>query len=211
MQGRRHESEPRCGCDPTDLRCAALAVRQLSQDRARELAEEIWARSTGSRLPASPSSDPRRSRPGASAFAAYRRYRQLERAAWRPGWASLDHLVVGGTGVWLIRSWRPSWPAALRRAISPKLALGSPAGMARGLREEAAAVADALAGATTVPVRALLCAPWWPWPASGWPVPEVQVTTPRRLADAVGGGSRVRGEEVDHAAARALEVLRPAA
>jgi hypothetical protein len=298
MQGKRHESQPACRCDRTDLRCAALTVRQLSQDRVRELAEEIWARSTGGRPPASHILDPRRSRPGASAFAAYRRYRQLERAArrlgwgwragaagaaaaaagvligrslgpwlgwwtgllvalltgwrlrfrpsaaargWRrrvrmqrrsagmlaalerdgylrlhdvtlPGWpASLDHLVVGWTGVWLIRSWQPTWPAALRKAISPKLALGSPAGMARGLRDEAAAVADALAGATNLPVRALLCGHGWPWPAAGWPVSEVQVTTPRRLADAVRGGSRVRGEVVDQAAARALEVLRPAA
>jgi hypothetical protein len=88
--------------------------------------------------------------------------------------------------------------------------LGSPAGMARGLRDEAAAVAAALAGATNLPVRALLCGHGWPWPAAGWPVSEVQVTTPRRLADAVRGGSRVRGEVVDQATARALEVLRPA-
>jgi len=69
MQGKRHESEPACGCDRTDLRCAALTVRQLSQDRVHGLAEEIWTRSTGGRLPASPIPDPRRSRPGASAFA----------------------------------------------------------------------------------------------------------------------------------------------
>ena len=83
--------------------------------------------------------------------------------------------------------------------------------MARGLPEEAAAVADALAGATMLPVRALLCAHGWPWPVAGWPVREVQVTTPRRLADAIRGGPRVRREAVDQAAARALEVLRPAA
>jgi hypothetical protein len=35
--------------------------------------------------------------------------------------------------------------------------------------------------------------------------------TPRRLADAIRGGPRVRRGEVDQAAARALEVLRPAA
>jgi hypothetical protein len=297
MQGKRPESEPACGCDRTDLRCAALTVRQLSQDRVRELAEEIRARSTGGRPPASHIPDPRRSQPGASAFAAYRRYRQLERAAWRPGWgwragaaaaaapaacvligrslgprlgwwtallmalltgwlrlrpsaaargwrrrvrmqrrsagmlaalerdgylvlhdvtlpgwpASLDHLVIGWTRVWLIRSWRPTWPAALRKVISPRHAPGSSARLARGLREEAAAVADALAGATNLPVHALLCGQGGPWPAAGWPVSEVQVTTPRRLADAVRGGPRVRGEVVDQAAARALEVLRPAA
>jgi hypothetical protein len=54
MQSKRHEREPACGCDRTDLSCAALTVRQLSQDRVRELAEEIWARSTGGRLPVSP-------------------------------------------------------------------------------------------------------------------------------------------------------------
>jgi len=59
MHGRRHESEPRRGCDPADLRCAALTVRQLSQERVGQLAEEIWARSTGGRLPASPVPDPR--------------------------------------------------------------------------------------------------------------------------------------------------------
>ena len=299
MQGKRHESEPACGCDRTDLRCAALTVRQLSQDRVHGLAEEIWTRSTGGRLPASPIPDPRRSRPGASAFAAYRRYRQLERAAWRPGWrwrapaagaaavtagaligrslgpwlgwwiallvalltgwrlrfrpsaavargwrrrarmqrrsagvlvalerdgylvlhdvtlpgwpASLDHLVVGWTGVWVIRSWQPSWPAALRRAIASRRAHGTSAGMARGLPEEAVAVADALAGATMLPVRALLCAHGWPWPAADWSVQQVQVVTPRRLADAIRGGPRVRRGEVEQAAARALEVLRPAA
>jgi hypothetical protein len=213
MQDKRPESEPPCRCDRTDLRCAALTVRQLSQNRVRELAEEIWARSTGGRPPASHILDPRRSQPGASAFAAYRRYRQLERAAWRPGWgwragaapaacvligrsapgwgggprcwwrcspaggcgsvprprpglrrrvrmqrrsagmlaalerdgylvlhdvtlpgwpASLDHLVVGWTRVWLIRSWRPTWPAALRKVISPRRAPGSSAHLARG-------------------------------------------------------------------------------
>jgi hypothetical protein len=91
MQGKRHESEPVCGCDQADVDCAALTVRQLSQDRVRELAEEIWARSTGGRLPVSPIPDPRRSRPGASAFAAYRR-------SWsaRPG-------VLDGRGE---RGWR---------------------------------------------------------------------------------------------------------
>lgn len=129
-----------------------------------------------------------------------------------PGWpASLDHLVVGWTGVWVIRSWQPSWPAALRRAIASRRAHGTSAGMARGLPEEAVAVADALAGATMLPVRALLCAHGWPWPAADWSVQQVQVVTPRRLADAIRGGPRVRRGEVDQAAARALEVLRPAA
>jgi Nuclease-related domain len=298
MQSKRHEREPACGCDRTDLSCAALTVRQLSQDRVRELAEEIWARSTGGRLPVSPIPDPRRSRPGASASAAYRRYRQLERQAWRPGWrwragmacaaaaaagvltglsvgswvgwrvallvalltgwrlrfrpsaaarawrrqagmqrrsagvlaalerdgylvlhdvtlpgwpASLDHLVVGPTGVWVIGSWRCSWPAAHRKALSwRRRAQGGSAGMVRGLRGEAEAVTEALAGASNLPVRALLCAHGWAWPAAGRSVGEVQVATPRRLDAAVRSGTRVPRGEVDRAAARALEVLRAA-
>jgi Nuclease-related domain len=297
MQGKRHESEPACGCDPTDLSCAALRVGQLSEDRVRELAEEIWARSTGHRLPAGPVPDPRRSRPGAFAFAAYRRRRQQEREAWRPGrrrragvvgaaavttgllvglsmgawlglrvallvalltgwrlrfrpsaaarvwrrqaaaqrrtagmlatleqdgclvlhdvtlpgWpASLDHLVIGRTGVWVIKSWWPSWPAALRKGASPGRAHVGWDGMLRGLRGETAAVADALAGATTMPVRALLCAHGWTWPAAGRSVPELQVATPRRLAGAVRGGPRAPRGEVERVTAGALEVLRPA-
>jgi hypothetical protein len=297
MQGRRHESEPSCGCDPTDVSCAALTVRQLSPDRVRELAEEIWARSTGRKVLAGAVPDPRRSRPGASAFAAYRRHRQLDREDWRPGWkwragaagaaaiaagllispsmgiwlgwrvallvallagwrlrfrpsrtarvwrrraglqrctaemlavlerdgylvlhdvalpgwpASLDHLVVGWTGVWVIKSWRPSLPAALRKGGSPRRARGGSAGVLRGLNGEAAAVADALAGATTTPVRALLCAHGWTRPAAAWSVQEVQVATLSRLADVVREGPRVGRGEVDQAVARALEVLRPA-
>jgi Nuclease-related domain len=293
MQGKRHESDPACGCDPTDVSCAALAIRQLSQDRVHELAEEIWTRSTGGRLPAGPAPDPRRSRPGASASAAYRRHRQLERQAWRPGWrwragvaaaaavtiglliglsmgawlgwriallvalvtgwrlrfrpsamarvwrrqaevqrrtagmlaaleqegylvlhdvtlpgwpASLDHLVIGSTGIWVIKSWRPSCLAPLR----PRRAHGSSAGLLRGLRGETVAVADALAGGRTMPVRALLFAHRWTRPAAGWSVQEPQVATPRRLADAVRGAPGVARGEVDRAAARALEVLRPA-
>jgi Nuclease-related domain len=291
-------SEPACRCDPADLSCAALMVRQLSQDRVRELADEIWARSTGGRLPANPAPDPRRSRPGASAFAAYRRHRRLERQAWRPGWrwraaaafavavaagvligrslgpwlgwwvalpvglltgwrlrfrpsavarawrrqagmqrrsagvlaalerdgylvlhdvtlpgwpAALDHLVVGSTGVWVIRSWRPSWPAALRNGLSRgRRTLGGAAGTVRGLRGEADAVADALAGASNLPVRALLCTHGWAWPAAGRSVQQVSVATPPRLAATVRSGPRVWPGEVDRAAARALEVLRPA-
>lgn len=196
MPGKRHDGEPVCGCHQGDVRCVALTVGQLSQERVRELAEEIWAGSTGEMLPAGPMPDPRRSRPGASAQAAYRRHRQLEREAWRPRWAwragaacaaavaagvligvtmgawlgwraallvglltgwrlrfrpsararvwrrqaalqrrtagvlvalehegylvlhditlpgwpaSLDHLVVGATGAWVVKSWQPGW------------------------------------------------------------------------------------------------------
>jgi len=87
MPGKRHDDEPVCGCYQGDVRCVALTVGQLSQERVRELAEEIWAASTGGMLPAGPIPDPRRSRPGACAQAAYRRHRQLEREAWRPRWA----------------------------------------------------------------------------------------------------------------------------
>ena len=52
MPGKRHDGEPVCGCHQGDVRCVALTVGQLSQERVRELAEEIWAGSTGEMLPA---------------------------------------------------------------------------------------------------------------------------------------------------------------
>jgi hypothetical protein len=118
MPGKRHDGEPGCGCHQGDVRCVALTVGQLSQERVRELAEEIWAGSTGEMLPAGPMPDPRRSRPGASAQAAYRRHRQLEREAWRPRWAwragaacaaaAATGVLIGVTmGAWL------GWRAAL--------------------------------------------------------------------------------------------------
>jgi hypothetical protein len=123
VQGKRHESEPRCGCDPADLRGAARLLAG-------------WRRA-------------RMQRRSAGVLAALGRDGDLVlHDVILPGWpASLDHLVVGSTGVWVVRSWRPSWPAALRKAVAPRRTNGgSSAGIVRGLRDEAAAVADALAG-----------------------------------------------------------------
>jgi hypothetical protein len=296
MAGKRHEGQPACGCDQAAANCAALTVQQLSQERVRELAEEIWAGSTGGVLPAGPLPDPRFSRPGASAHAAYRRRRQLELEAWRPRWAwragaacaatvasgllvgvslgawlgwriallvalvcgwrlrfrpsatarvwrrqaavqrrtagmlvalelegylvlhdltlpgwpaSLDHLVVGSTGVWVIKAWQPGWRTLLRKGTSAWRHGGSP-GMLRGLRGETAAVADALAGDASISVRPLLCAHRRMRLAARWSVKEVPVATPRRLADVVRHGSRMQRGDIERTTARALEVLRPA-
>jgi hypothetical protein len=43
MLGKRHDGEPACGCHLPEVNCAALTVRQLSQERVCELVEEIWA------------------------------------------------------------------------------------------------------------------------------------------------------------------------
>jgi hypothetical protein len=77
---------------------------------------------------------------------------------------------------------------------------GGSDGMLRGLRGETAAVADALTGATTMPVRALLCAHGWTRPAAGRSAQELQVATPRRVAGAVRGGPRLprRGGPAGH-------------
>src|SRR5215207_2806273 len=118
MAGRRHDDGRLCLCDPPDGTCAGLVVRRLSRDRVRELAEEIWTASSGDLLPARPVSDPRSSRAGASAQAAYRRHRERERAGWRLGWvkwtaavigaAAVGDLVVGlSVGAWL------GWPMGL--------------------------------------------------------------------------------------------------
>ena len=118
MAGRRHDEGRVCVCDAPDGTCAGLVVRRLSQDRVWELAEEIWTASSGHVLPARPVPDPRSSRAGASAQAAYRQNRAQERASWRLGWVwwtsavlgvvSLGALVITVTvGAWL------AWPMAL--------------------------------------------------------------------------------------------------
>jgi hypothetical protein len=71
MSGRGHDEGRLCRCDRADGSCAGLAVRRLSQERVGELAEEIWTASSGDLLPARPVLDPRSSRAGASAQAAF--------------------------------------------------------------------------------------------------------------------------------------------
>jgi hypothetical protein len=83
---RRREHDRACRCDQADSGCPALAVEGLSRTRVQELAEEIWTVSTGAIAPVQPVLDPRGSRPGASAQAAYRRRRHQEREQWRDGW-----------------------------------------------------------------------------------------------------------------------------
>jgi hypothetical protein len=123
MAGRRHEDDHHaCGCARPDGSCAGLTVRRLNAERVRELAEEIWTASSGTVMPARPALDPRDSRPGASAQAAYQRHRQEELTAWRQGWwwraAALAAATIGGglligltVGVWL------AWPMALAAAL----------------------------------------------------------------------------------------------
>jgi len=112
-----------CLCDQADGTCAGLAVRRLSRDRVAELAEEIWIASSGDPLPAPPAlADPRSSRAGASAQAAYLRRRAEEREAWRLDWVWLTWGMVGAAtaaglllgvtvGAWL------GWPTALLVAL----------------------------------------------------------------------------------------------
>jgi Nuclease-related domain len=293
MAGKHHEGDRACHCHPADASCAGLAVRRLSRERVRELAEEIWTASTGSVLPARPATDPRGSRAGASAQAAYRRRRRQELEAWRPGlrwrawtvfgaavggllvglalglplgwpmalapalltgwrlrfrpsasarvwrrqaalqrrtagmlppleqegylllhdltlpgWpAGLDHVVVGPTGVWVIASWQRRLPALPRRATR---AHGAASSLLRELRWQSAAIADALAGDGSIPVRPLLCVHGGRGPGSPRSVEGVPVAPPRRLADVIRRGSPLQPGEVDQATTRVLEVLRPA-
>jgi Nuclease-related domain len=296
MAGKRHGGDrPGC-CDQADGNCAGQAVRRLSEQRVEELAEEIWRASTGRLVPDRPSSDPRSSRPGASARDAYRRRRRQELESWRPGrwwragamiaaaaggglliglamgawlgwsvtllvvvvawwrlrfrpsvgasiwrrqaalqrrtaealqpleqdgylilhditlpgWpASLDHLVVGATGIWVIES-RRGRLAPPRTGTPPWRANAAAAGLLRGLRWKAAAIADALADAASIPVRPLLCVHGGPWPGGRRWLEDVTLVTPRQLAGVVRQGSPLPPREVHRAAARALEVLRPA-
>jgi Nuclease-related domain len=122
MAGKRHDEGRVCLCDRPDGTCAGLTVRRLSPDRVQELAEEIWTASSGFLPPVRPDADPRSSRAGASAQAAYRRRRAQEREGWRLGWLGLTWamagaalaagLLLGATfGAWL------GWPAALLAAV----------------------------------------------------------------------------------------------
>ena len=123
MAHRRREHEPACRCDRADAGCAALAVQRLSRTRVQELAEEIWTVSNGTAVPDRPVIDPRDSRPGASAQAAYRRRRHTEREQWRDRWRSRRRWVVAGAvlavgllatpalGLWL--GWRLAGVAGL--------------------------------------------------------------------------------------------------
>jgi hypothetical protein len=297
MADRHREGERARCCDQTSGNCVGLTVRRLSQQRVRELAEEIWTASTGRVLPARPSSDPRSSRPGASARAAYRRRRQQELEAWRPRWwwralaivvaaaggglliglamgawlgrpvtllialvagwrlrfrsshsasvwrrqaalqrrtagvlqplqqegylvlhdvtlpgwpASIDHLVVGATGIWIIESWRGGL-ATLRKGTLPRRATCAAAGLLRGLRWEAAALADALEEGASIPVRPLLCVHGGTWLGGRRSVEGVTLATPRHLADILRQGASLPPGDVEQATSRALEVLRPAA
>jgi Nuclease-related domain len=122
VAGRRHDDGRVCLCDRPDGTCAGLAVRRLSRDRVRDLAEEIWTASSGLLPTVRPVGDPRTSRAGASSQAAYRRRREQERAAWRPGWAWRWWAVAGAAlavglligltvGAWL------GWPMAVVAAV----------------------------------------------------------------------------------------------
>jgi hypothetical protein len=109
MSYKRREHDRACRCDQAGAGCPALAVQGLSRTRVQELAEEIWTLSTGATAPIQPILDPRASRPGASAQAAYRRRRHQERDQWQDGWRwrwRWGIVAAAVLGVWL-----PAGPA----------------------------------------------------------------------------------------------------
>jgi hypothetical protein len=99
MASRRREHDRPCRCGRAGAGCAALAVQRLSRTRVTELAEEIWTVSNGTAVSARSVPDPRGSRPGASALAAYRRRRHTEHAQWRHGWRSRGSWAVVAAAV----------------------------------------------------------------------------------------------------------------
>jgi hypothetical protein len=128
-----------------------------------------------------------------------------------PGWsASLDHLVVGPTGVWVIQSWQGARLLWLPRRMSPWPARSTTAGPLPTLRWGAAAIADLLAGGSEVPVRPLLCIHGGALPQAQRWMERVQVATQRQLAEVVRHGSPQQPGDVERATTRVLEVLRPA-
>jgi nuclease-like protein len=120
-----------------------------------------------------------------------------------PGWLdSLDHLVVGPTGVWVVESCRR------RRLLGGDGA--APAGILRELHAQAEGVAEMLDGWAEVPVRSVLCL-HGPWLGTLTTLNGSWLAGPRRLANLLRSGSKVASADVELAAARLLKVLRPAA
>ena len=146
MANKRREHDRACRCDQAGAGCAALAVQRLSRTRVQELAEEIWTVSNGTAVPERPLADPRGSRPGASAQAAYRRRRHKERPQWGDGWRSRRAWRVGaavrGGGLLLTPVLGPwlGWRLAMVAGLGAWWRLGSrPSASARFWRRQAVA------------------------------------------------------------------------
>jgi Nuclease-related domain len=127
-----------------------------------------------------------------------------------PGWpASLEHLVIGSTGVWVIQSCQHAQPPPRHTATSPWQARGATADPLPKLRWQAAVFADTLADGVLLPVRPLLCVPGGR-PADSRSVEGVTVATTRRLVDVIRQGAPLAARDVERATTRALALLRPA-
>jgi hypothetical protein len=128
------------------------------------------------------------------------------------GWPTgLDHLVVGPTGIWVIRSWHRGRLRLRRTGTRLSCKRGGTAGALGGLRRQAEAIADALGNDISIPIRPLLCVHGGGWPGSRQPVGGVLLTTPRRLEQLLRRPLPQPPGDVERATARLLEVLRPAA
>jgi Nuclease-related domain len=120
-----------------------------------------------------------------------------------PGWLdSLDHLLVGPTGVWVIESWQSQRRRPGGGAV--------PAGILGELWSQTQAIAVALDGWAQVPVQPLLCV-HRSRPRTAPTLEGIRVTAPRQLAQVVCSSSPVAPGEVERATSRLLEVLGPAA
>ena len=83
------------------------------------------------------------------------------------------------------------------------------AGRLPELRWQAAAIADILASGSLLPVRPLLCSHGAMMRQAHRAVDGIQVATHRQLAETVQHGPRLHANDVQHATARALELLHP--
>jgi Nuclease-related domain len=127
-----------------------------------------------------------------------------------PGWpASLDHLVVGASGIWVIESSPRGRPRLRRRDVSPPAASRGTAASPRGLSGEVAAIADTLGG-SSIPVQPLLCVNGARPTAARRSLDGIPLVTRRQLAAVISQGPPLPPNKVQRVTAHALELLRPA-
>lgn len=98
MAGRRFQGDHARCRDRADGSCAVAMVRRLSEERVRELAEDIWTASSGRVVPAHPIPDarPRRGSQVAAETRAFLAEQGVDLESSRPSLVETTSVVIRG-------------------------------------------------------------------------------------------------------------------